>query len=80
MLPCSELLAFENKSPTPPGPLESEKASRGVTGQLPRKAIPSWAEESYPPLAHALSTETTRLSRAWRPRISGQVRDKLARL
>jgi hypothetical protein len=27
----------------PPGPLECQKASRGATGQLPRKAIPSWA-------------------------------------
>jgi hypothetical protein len=27
----------------PPGPLEGEKASRGATGQLPRKAFPSWA-------------------------------------
>jgi hypothetical protein len=26
----------------PPGPLEGEKASRGASGQLPRKAIPSW--------------------------------------
>jgi hypothetical protein len=26
-----------------PGRLEGEKASRGATGQLPRKAIPSWA-------------------------------------
>jgi hypothetical protein len=28
----------------PPGPLEGEKASRGASGQLPRKAIPSWVE------------------------------------
>jgi hypothetical protein len=28
----------------PPGPLEGEKDSRGATGQLPYKAIPSWAE------------------------------------
>jgi hypothetical protein len=27
----------------PPGPLEDKKASRGAMGQLPRKAIPSWA-------------------------------------
>jgi hypothetical protein len=27
----------------PPGPLEAEKASRGASVQLPRKAIPSWA-------------------------------------
>jgi hypothetical protein len=27
----------------PPGPLEGEKASRRASGQLPRKAIPSWA-------------------------------------
>ena len=27
----------------PPGPLEGEKASCEATGQLPRKAIPSWA-------------------------------------
>jgi hypothetical protein len=26
----------------PPGPLEGKKASRGASGQLPRKAIPSW--------------------------------------
>ena len=29
----------------PPGPLEGEKASREASGQLPRKAIPSWAEQ-----------------------------------
>ena len=27
----------------PPGPLEGKKALRGALGQLPRKAIPSWA-------------------------------------
>jgi hypothetical protein len=27
----------------PPGPLEGKKASRGVSGQLPCKAIPLWA-------------------------------------
>jgi hypothetical protein len=27
----------------PPDPLEGEKASRGTTGHLPHKAIPSWA-------------------------------------
>jgi hypothetical protein len=27
----------------PPGPLEGKKVSRGASGQLPRKAIASWA-------------------------------------
>jgi hypothetical protein len=27
----------------PPGPLEGERSLRGASGQLPRKAISSWA-------------------------------------
>jgi hypothetical protein len=30
----------------PPGPLEGERSSRGASGQLPRKAIPSWARQN----------------------------------
>jgi hypothetical protein len=29
----------------PPGPLEGERSLRGASGQLPRKAISSWAEK-----------------------------------
>jgi hypothetical protein len=78
----------------PPGPLEGKRTSRGVSGQLPRKAIPSWAgakatsemgrpekaTDSNPsiPSNCALSKETVRLSRAWHPQMSGRIKDKSA--
>jgi hypothetical protein len=67
----------------PLGPLESKKASREALGQLPRKAIPSWAgtellaewadtrkkqtQAQATRQTRALSVAPTRLSRVQRP-------------
>jgi hypothetical protein len=76
----------------PPGPLEGERASHGASGQIPRKAIPSWAGlELLAEWADLRRQQTQaqairRIVRypkkpsdfpAWHPQISGWIRDEL---
>jgi hypothetical protein len=77
----------------PPGPLEGERASRGASGQIPRKAIPSWAglellaewadlrrQQTQAQAIRRIVRYPKKLSDfpAWRPQISGWIRDELA--
>jgi hypothetical protein len=79
----------------PPCPLEGEKASCGASGQLPRQAFPLWVGLELLAEWADLRRQRTQaqairrlvcypqqplVSHAWRPRISGQIRDKSARL
>jgi hypothetical protein len=80
----------------PPAPLEGRNASREALGQLPRKAISSWAgiellakwvdtrkkqtQAQTTRQTRTLSVASTQLSRVQRPGIPGWIRDKSRRL